>query len=73
MWVLFPIIVAPTWGVKNVLELFGIKPNPTLPITVLGEITTYFPIKENSIKTLEPIKVCFPILQFFDIVVLSEI
>ena len=30
-----PIIRLPTWGIKNVLVVSGIKPNPIFPKTVL--------------------------------------
>ena len=71
--VLFPIKTDPICGVRVVWDLLGIKPKPDLPMTVLGWIITFFKICEHSIKTPDPIKVSFPILQFLDIVTLSEI
>ena len=67
-----PIKRPPICGVKYVSFLLGIKPKPILPKTVLWDTLTFLLKVEHSIKTPEPIKQSFPILQFFEIVTRSD-
>ena len=68
-----PITTAPICGIIDVLDLSGIKPKPSFPITEFGAIITSSPIIANSIKTPEEINELFPILLLLETFTLSAI